>query len=250
MNNFTRWLYLFNSSLILFITILLPNLSNAQGTVWEDLHIFTVKQCAALADTMSIEDFDIFASKIYTPLIDTRTKKDSPNFNEETAKWLCAIKHHQSQQNYLTMISAQELNTNPLSLPLLQLGQNILATVSCLVLPHEQQKKKGNCPLNLQTKPVTHFITITQSQQFQIQNEKSLKSANIYILFNQSKQYIENITLLLLKEAELRYSKANIDEIDQVRKQSLLFLHKVSELQNRIDEGLDKYKHKLDVEKQ
>lgn len=249
MNNFTRWLYLFNGWLIFFVIMLLPNLSSAQGTVWEDLHLFTVKQCPALADTMSIEDFDQFASKIYTPLPATRPRKDSSNFNEETAKWLCAIKHHQSQQNYLTMISAQELNTKPLSLPLLQLDQNILTAANCLILPHKQEKKKENCLLNLQKKQVTHVITITQSQQFQIQDEKSLKSANIYVLFRQSKQYLEKITLLLLKEAELRQMNINIDEINQIRKQSLTFLHKVVELQNRIDEGLDKYKHKLDVEK-
>jgi hypothetical protein len=229
-------------SLLLLITSFLPFITYASGTIWEDMHVVAKKHCPDIADVMSIEDFDEFAAQMYiTP---RNASHNTPDFNKEIAAWVCDIKHYQSQQNYLTMISAQELGIKPLALPLLQLDKNIVLASHCLTSLTVQ---KSTCPGTSELQKKSHIISITESRKLREQDEKSLIAANINIPFHQSRQILEEIALLLLQQGRLTHADTERNEVEAIRKKISEKFTKLSELQVKIDNGLDIYKHKLDI---
>lgn len=226
-------------SALILIASFSPFIANAKGTIWEDMHVVAKKYCPDIADVMSLEDFDEFAAQIY--ITHHNANHDMPNFNKEIAEWVCDIKHYQSQQNYLTMVSAQELGIKPLALPLLQLDKNILLASHCLTV------QKDTCPGMSALQKISHTITITESKKLREQDEKSLIAANIDTPFHQSRQILEEVALLLLQQAQLTHTAAERNEVEVIRKKISEKFTKLSALQVKIDNGLDEYKHKIDV---
>jgi len=227
-------------SLLILIVSFLPFASNASGTIWEDMHVVAKKYCPDIADVMSVEDFDEFIAQIYITTHSSNYVR--PNFNKELAEWVCDIKHYQSQQNYLSMISAQELGIKPLALPLLQLDKNVLLASHCLTSPNANPSPRTSEP-----QKIRNIITLTESKKLRDQDEKSLIAANINVPFNQSRQMLDEIALLLLQQAKLTHGESDRNKVEAIRKRIAEKFTKITGLETKIDAGLDEFKHKIDV---